>query len=111
VTAPARATAAAATGASPLRAALATTGAMLDCARSGQWEAVVALAPRHAQVIGRLRAEGGSLQDPDARADLERLEAMTRELTGLVAGGRDGLQGALRELQRGRRAARAYAGR
>jgi hypothetical protein len=91
-----------------LQAALATTEAMLDCARGEQWEAVLALGPRHAEVIGRLRADAATLRDPESEPGLRRLEAMTRDLAGLVASHRDDLGGSLRQLHKGRRAARAY---
>ena len=94
-----------------IQAALATTEAMLDCARDEQWDAVLALGERHAEVIARLRADTDTLQNPDCVPELEQLERLTRQLAEAVAPQRDALSQSLRGLHKGRRATRAYGGR
>lgn len=84
------------------------TGKMLEHARAGEWDAITQLDQQRRPLLEALFADATDIPE-SARAELERLQTMDREIMTLAAGVREQLQSDLGGLQAGRKMQRAYA--
>ncbi len=84
------------------------TGNMLEHARAGEWAAITELDCQRRSLLEGLFSEPNDMPD-SVRTELERLQAMDREIMTLAAGARERLQSDLNGLHTGRKMQRAYA--